>query len=401
VGLCDATAGVCQPAACDVREHQCTETGELLVCNADRTDFEHVAQCASLAFCNAVRGQERCEATVCDAGARRCNGAQLEECRQDLMGYSPVLPACTSAALCRTDGPGQAHCEPPTCTAGQYACDGRELRLCNEDSNGWFVMDRCTSAPLCNVLSKRCDPVACQLGEQQCQGSVLRRCNADQTGYAPVVDCLNPQLCDTRVMTCLTMPAPTPSPTPTPTPTPTPVPPPTAQPPVPPEVANGAPYTFVDAPKPTALGLQLSQLSVPREWTQVDQTPWRDGSGASLGPRLVISTDSARFVSNFDIPGVLFAATALAPIDAAVRLAQFDLSAHCTKDVADTYTDELYTGPRQAWVKCGAGAARTSVIAATPRQNPRFVTVVIVTALAARDDEARDSAWGSFLVTAQ
>jgi len=218
VGLCDAPAGVCQPPACDVREHQCTETGELLVCNAERTDFEHVAQCASLAFCNAVRGQERCEATVCDAGARRCNGAQLEECRQDLMGYSPVLPACTSAALCRTDGPGQAHCEPPTCTAGQYACDGRELRLCNESSNGWYVMDRCTSAPLCNVLSKRCDPVVCQLGEQQCQGSVLKRCNADQTDYAPVVDCLNPLLCDTRVMTCLTMPAATPMPTPAPTP---------------------------------------------------------------------------------------------------------------------------------------------------------------------------------------
>jgi hypothetical protein len=398
VGLCDASAGVCRAAVCDVREHQCTETGELLVCNTERTGFEHVAQCSSPAFCNAVRGQERCEEAICDAGARRCNGAQLEACRQDQMGYSPVQPACTSAALCRTDGPGQAHCDPPTCTAGQYACDARELRLCNENSNGWIVLDRCTSAPLCNLAAKRCDPVACQLGEQQCQGSVLRRCNADQTGFSPVVDCGDPLLCDTRVMTCLTMPAPTPAP---PAPTPSPVPPPVTLPPVPPEVANGAAYTFIDAPKPLALGLQLSQLNVPREWTQVDQSPWLDSRGATLGPRLVISTDTARFISNFDIPGVLFAASALAPVDVASRLAQFDLSAHCTKGVADTYTDQLYTGPRQTWINCGAGAARTTVIAATPLENPSFVAVVLVTALATRDETARQNAWDSFLVTAQ
>jgi hypothetical protein len=220
-GLCDSIAGVCQSPLCDARQYDCSETGDLVVCNSERTGFELVEHCASRAFCNSVRGQEGCERTSCNLGDRRCNGAQLEECRPDRTGYSPVLPGCISAALCKADAPGTAHCEPPTCTAGQYSCDGRELRECNGESSGWNVLDRCISAPLCNASAERCDPVACQLGQQRCRGSVLERCNADQNDFAPVMDCLNPLLCDVRVMTCLTMPAATPPTTPLP-PTPTP-----------------------------------------------------------------------------------------------------------------------------------------------------------------------------------
>jgi hypothetical protein len=185
-------------------------------------------------------------------------------------------------------------------------------------------------------------------------------------------------------------------PPPTPTPTPTPLP--TT---LPPEVASGPTYTFVAAPRASALGLQLSELSVPREWSQVDTSPWLDVGGAALGPRLAISTDSARFASSFDIPGVLFVATKSPPIEAAARLQQFDLSAHCTKDLADTYNDDLYTGPRQAWINCGTTGARTSVVAAVPKQSPTFVTVVVVSALTQRDDDARQKVWETFLVAAQ
>jgi hypothetical protein len=391
-GLCDPVAGVCRSPVCEPRQYDCAETGDLRVCNADRTGFDPVAHCSSRAFCNSVRGQEGCEPPACSTGDRRCNGAQLEQCRSDQMGYEPVLPACISAALCKQDAPGKAHCEPPTCTAGQYSCDVRELRLCNGESSGWTVTDRCVSAPLCNAASKRCDPVVCQLGEQRCTGSLLERCNPDQSGFTPVVDCPPPLFCDARVMTCLAMEPPPPTPTPTPIPVPA---------TLPPEVASGAAYTFVAAPQASALGLQLSELSVPREWSQVDTSPWLDAAGAALGPRLVISTDTARFASNFDIPGVLFVATTSPPIEAAARLRDFDLSAHCTKDVADTYNDDLYTGPRQAWINCGTTGARTFVVAALPKQSPSFVTVVVVSALAQRDDDARQKVWETFLVAAQ
>jgi hypothetical protein len=123
-GLCDSIAGVCLPPVCDARQYDCAETGDLVVCNADRTAFELVQHCASRAFCNSVRGQEGCEPTVCSPGERRCNGAQLEECRPDQRGYGPVLPACISAALCKVDAPGKAHCEPPTCTGVSIRATG-------------------------------------------------------------------------------------------------------------------------------------------------------------------------------------------------------------------------------------------------------------------------------------
>ena len=210
-GLCAASAGLCLPPTCDALQYDCSDAGALLVCNPERNGFELVTPCGSRALCNSVRGQEGCEPAVCSAGARRCNGAQLEECRADQKGYSAVQPACVSAALCREDAPGRAHCEPATCAAGDYSCDGRQLRRCSEDRSAWLVVDRCISAPLCNPAAKLCDPPTCQLGQQRCTGSVLERCNADQDGFAVVVDCLNPALCDQRVMTCLTTPAPVPA----------------------------------------------------------------------------------------------------------------------------------------------------------------------------------------------
>jgi len=231
---------------------------------------------------------------------------------------------------------------------------------------------------LCNAGMQRCDAAVCEPGQQRCTGSVLERCNPTQSGYSTIVDCGSPALCDTRVTTCLTTPATTPQP--------------------PPDVTSTAPYTFVDAPKPALLGLNLAQLRVPAEWPDVDTRPWVDAAGQALGPSLVISTDAARFSTNFDIPGVRFAATTLAPLDVASRLAELDLSARCTKGPADGYDDDLYTGARQDWINCGATGARTSVVAAVPRDNPTFVAVVIVAAIGQRDDVARENVWQSFVV---
>lgn len=382
--LCDETAAECQVPRCAPQEYQCLESGELVVCNADRNGFQHVEQCESGAFCSSVRGQEGCQQTACTPGEQRCNGPQVEQCRSDRMGFDPVPPACASAALCRSDGSGSASCETPACQAGTFACNGRELQRCNDQNSGWTVMARCISPPLCNAGLQRCDAVVCEPGQQRCTGSVLERCNPTQNGYAAIVDCVNPALCDTRVTTCLSTPAPTPQPEPPP-----------------PDVTSTTPYTFVDAPKPALLGLSLAQLRVPAEWPDVDPRPWVDQAGQTLGPSLVISTDAARFATNFDIPGVRFAATTLAPLDVASRLAELDLSARCSKGAADGYDDDLYTGARQDWINCGATGARTSVVVAVPRDNPTFIVVVMVAAIGPRDDIARQNVWQSFLVGKQ
>ncbi|HKO94193.1 MAG TPA: hypothetical protein VJU61_23730, partial [Polyangiaceae bacterium] len=194
--LCNQAQAKCDLPVCSPQEYQCLESGELVVCNADRNGFQHVAQCESGAFCSSVRGQEGCQETACTAGEQRCNGPQVEQCRADRRGFDAVPPACASAPLCRSDEPGRARCESPVCPAGSFSCNGRELQRCNDQSNGWTVMARCMSPPLCNAGMQRCDAVACELGQQRCTGSVLERCNPTQSGYSVIVDCGDPALCD-------------------------------------------------------------------------------------------------------------------------------------------------------------------------------------------------------------
>jgi hypothetical protein len=172
-----------------------------------------------------------------------------------------------------------------------------------------------------------------------------------------------------------------------------------ATPPAPdPTILNGDPYEFDAVTVPALLGLGPMELSVPEQWTDVDTTPWTSATGTTLGPRFIASRDAARFAANFDIPGVLFAATSVAPLDVASRLAEFDLTGRCTADTSATYEDQLYLGRVQNWTNCGTTGARTAVVVANDKDAGRFVTIVIVTKTAARDDEAQDEIWDSFEV---
>jgi hypothetical protein len=138
---------------------------------------------------------------------------------------------------------------------------------------------------------------------------------------------------------------------------------------------------------------------LPTEWADTDRRPWTNARGETLGPRLLASTNAARFASSFDIPGVLFEATADAPVDVSARLNEVDLSLSCTRGASVAYDDGLYFGTSQTWTNCGATKATTVVVAAAP-DSEAFVTIVIVTMLADRDQEARRKIWDSFVVQA-
>jgi len=165
-----------------------------------------------------------------------------------------------------------------------------------------------------------------------------------------------------------------------------------------PSVVDGDDYSFVDDSSPAVLGLGPMRLTLPSEWTSVDETAWSNAAGTVIGPRIIASSDAARFAANFDIPGVYFAATAEAPLDVAARQAEFDLTGRCTKGGSNLYEDELYSGTAQTWTNCGTTNGTTSIVVATPRENATFVAIVIVTMLAARDEEAREEIWDSFVV---
>ncbi|HWO10027.1 MAG TPA: hypothetical protein VNN80_11125 [Polyangiaceae bacterium] len=375
--LCDEVAVSCGTPVCAPREHRCTAAGVLEACSADRTRFEELEACRSAAFCSPVAGREGCLGTACRAGREQCNGPQIERCREDRSGFDKVGEPCASAALCREGGMEFPVCVPPACAPGQFACEGAVLSRCSEDAVRYVPIAECASAAACDAAGQRCVASDCTPGAQICRAAVLERCT-DAGVFAPVADCRSPELCDPNAMACLAAP-------------------PVVTPPDP-SVLDGAAYRFQDVTQAAVLGLGPLQLDVPAEWTDIDQRPWTSATGTTLGPRFIASRDAARFSLSFDIPGVYFAATSVAPLDVESRMAEFDLTGRCTLGTSSSYSDELYVGRVQNWTNCGPTAARTAVVVANDREEGRLVTVVIVTMTAARDDDAREQIWDSFEV---
>jgi hypothetical protein len=377
--LCDAEAGVCNPPACAAREYRCTDSGELQMCGPDRSGFELVQQCPSAAFCSAVPGRAQCEGTACRAGRQRCNGPQIEQCREDRSGFDPVGEPCASAALCREGEAIFPSCAAPACVPGTFVCEGSILSRCSDDAARYIAINDCGTPEACLAPEQRCAGAGCTAAAQRCTGSVLERCNAAGSAYEPVATCASASLCDATAAACLTTPTP-PDPLPDPT------------------VLDGDAYSLVNTTSEALLGLGPLRLRLPSEWTDINQTPWTDAAGTAIGPRFIASSDAARFARSFDIPGVSFSATAQAPVDVALRQAELDLSAHCTKGTAEAYEDDLYAGTTQSWTNCGATQATTSVVVALDKAASRFIAVVIVTMTATRDDRARRAIWDSFEV---
>jgi hypothetical protein len=375
--LCDAVAMRCERAVCGEREHRCTESGELQECNADRTGFEFREQCRSAAFCSAVPGRSQCEGAACRPGRQRCNGPQIEVCRDDRAGYDVVGEPCASAALCVEGAGDVATCSAPACTPGAFACEAALLTRCSDDANRFITVDECETPELCLAAEQRCIDPLCGVGQQRCTGAVLERCNAARDNYVPVQTCASPAACDATQPQCLSTPP--------------------VDPPPDPSVLNGPAYDFVGASSSAVLGLGPMTLRVPAQWSDVDRSAWVNSAGVTIGPRFIASSNAARFARNFDIPGVYFAATAEPPVDVAGRLRDFDLSSRCTAGASLSYEDDLYEGTEQRWTNCGTTSATASVVVALDKETSSFVTIVIVTMVAPRDDEARLEIWDSFI----
>jgi len=168
--------------------------------------------------------------------------------------------------------------------------------------------------------------------------------------------------------------------------------------PVDPAVLSGPDYTFVNRSSTTVEGIGPISTRAPAEWADVETSAWLTAEGVTLGPRLVASTDAARFARDFDIPGVLVAATRFPPLEVAARLAELELETRCTRGESTAYEDALYVGIAESWSDCGTTAARTTVVAVNDKPAGGLVAVIVVTMTAARDGEARDQIWDSFIV---
>jgi hypothetical protein len=213
---CDPAANGCQPTVCDPNEYRC-DGAQLTRCNVARNGWIPVSTCETPALCNVTT--KRCEAPACEAGARRCTSAGvLEGCNAARSGWDLVIdcasvaslaPGSNASALC--DPSGRGGCLPvAACAAGAMRCNGAELERCRD--NAWRPYQRCTTAAQCDALGGSCRAAACDPGRFLCTqpgapalplaeevsrlGLRLQVCNSSATSFELVESCDTLELCD-------------------------------------------------------------------------------------------------------------------------------------------------------------------------------------------------------------
>jgi len=213
---CDPAQG-CLPTLCEPNEYRC-EGSELQRCNVERTGWIPVQACGAPGLCNVA--SRRCEAPACQVGEVRCTSAgHLERCSPDQRDWALVADCSAGAALAPGTSPTTS-CDPTnggrcldssTCLTGTLRCNGPELERCRE--NAWRPYAHCASAAQCDATGAgACREPICEPGTYRCLvpgnpptvaddqtprlGLALEACNAQGTGFVPALTCAPAELCD-------------------------------------------------------------------------------------------------------------------------------------------------------------------------------------------------------------
>jgi hypothetical protein len=204
--LCELTREtgnpICEPPRCQPEEHLCrAET--LAVCNAGLTGYDEERTCEAAVFCDPESGS--CRTRSCNAGERRCNGAQIEACNPGGNAFEPIdAPPCGSAALCTRTGDGDVSCRDAVCAAGDFRCVGDSLlQRCSTGRDAWEDVRTCDARELCDETLglQGCRPADCQDGERRCSGDALQECRASRDGFDVIANC-GPAGCDPATGEC-------------------------------------------------------------------------------------------------------------------------------------------------------------------------------------------------------
>jgi hypothetical protein len=135
----------------------CTKTvpspgglGEPCVANGD---------CTSGFLCAAGRCVLPANLGGCEAGRLRCNGADVEKCGANGLGWDLVSSCATGCSA--------GACRPQVCTPGTTRCDGNASEQCTPAGDAWALVQICPSlcaadtglcrAPVCTPFSTRCE----------------------------------------------------------------------------------------------------------------------------------------------------------------------------------------------------------------------------------------------------
>ena len=194
----------CLDVPCEAGELRCNGN-EMQRCRDDQTDLDVIVGCETFELCEASRSEcdadpESCECRppVCDAGATRCTGTTLERCNLGRTGWEPVQE-CVTRELCeQSRSRVPLACAPEVCLPNEFNCNEASLELCNVGQTAFEPQMVCTGGPgFCNEGLGICSQ--CEVGDTRCDGAQIQTCRVDRSGFDPVAGanslCATPQLC--------------------------------------------------------------------------------------------------------------------------------------------------------------------------------------------------------------
>ena len=127
-----------------------------------------------------------CKEQLCSPGATRCEGDAAEQCTPAGAAWA-LVQICPSHCDSTT-----GHCRAPVCTPFSTRCDpagdATQVEICDSFGAGWQTQS-CGASKTCD--SGRCQDVICAAGQTRCSGDggSVEVCNASRDGYTSSQSC--------------------------------------------------------------------------------------------------------------------------------------------------------------------------------------------------------------------
>jgi hypothetical protein len=185
--LCRADLGTC--LKCDPPGSSRCEGAEVRTCSAQNTESP-TRICASAALCEQNGATATCEQSACTAPFECTNQGEVLVCNAGQTGYVAQSPRvlCATAALCDVTAPGG--CQDPACSPGERRCGSSSVvEVCNDARTAFRAESTCNTGAGFGCVESGGGAASCQCtpGALRClAGAGLQRCNAGGSAFEDV-----------------------------------------------------------------------------------------------------------------------------------------------------------------------------------------------------------------------
>jgi hypothetical protein len=116
---------------------------------------------------------------------------------------------------------------------------------------------------------------------------------------------------------------------------------------------------------------------VPAEWTDVSGSSWVT-SNIDVGPSLAASIDIARWVEEWDTPGVFIGVDGITGRTAEELLSSADFEGSCTRVARDPFNHDGHSGEVETYAGCGEAGSTFVQVAAAGSGHVVLVQLVVL-----------------------